>query len=196
MFENNLKFYSRPAIENRILKKYNDKFYLVEKKDLITGQTSDNNLLDAEEIQETLNNQESILEVVNGALEYEKKQQQRRREAEDKEKQEQENYNHCYGYCDNKKPLQAGKILKVLNKNVKIDGTYTTRKEFIYNKIKEGYKPIIIDKLMTNERKVNLERVATYKYNVPALEKDGYYTITKTEYNFAMYLLDEVLQPA
>ena len=197
MIKTGLSFYTRPQYKVTVLEKLNEKLFLVEQTDLIAKQSRNDLLLSPEEIQEELNNQEAIIKIVERSLEWNKEQEQKRELEKLKEREEQEKYNFCYGYCDNKKPLQAGKILKALNKSVRIDGKYTTRKDFIYSKVKEGYNVEIIDQLLTNERKINLERVATYKYNVPVLRDDnGYYIITKTEYDYALYLIQKLLQTA
>lgn len=196
MFENDLVFYSRPTDKNKIIKKFNENLYLVEQTNVITGSSRNDILLSTEDIQENINNQDKIIKVIEKAIQFDKDQKELKQREEAQLQLEQEEYENVYGYCDNMTQLQQGKSLKVLNKNVMIDSKYMTRKEFIYNKIKEGYEPKIIDKIMTSQRKINLERKETYKYNVPVIEsKDGFYTITKTEYNFALYLLENVLQP-
>jgi hypothetical protein len=50
--------------------------------------------------------------------------------------------------------------------------------------------------MLASSRKTReLERIETYKYNVPAIEKDNtFYEITKTEYDYGMYFLENVLQ--
>ena len=123
-------------------------------------------------------------------LEEELKQQKK-----EKHIQKQQEYNNTYGYTDNLKPCQKGRILKILNKEFNYyDYGTLKRKDFILKVLKEGYKPQIKDKIVSSIKKVKGKRQEKYKYNVPVIEKDNkFYEITKTEYDYAMYLLEEVI---
>jgi hypothetical protein len=195
MIQAGLNFYSRPNNTITVLKKFNDKFYLVEDKNIITGDTRNDILLTPEDIQNDLNSQEEIKKGIEKQLEFNKQQEQNRQEEEEQKEEEQQEYNSVYGYCDYMSHLQKGKILKVLNKSIRHNNKNITRKEFIKSLLESGYTLAILDKMLTSSRKTRqLERIETYKNNVPIIKKENvFYEITKTEYNFAMYLIENVL---
>lgn len=145
-----------------------------------------NELMTIEDIELYLNKQEEIkkdIELMNEII-IKKKQE---------EDQKKKKYEFVHGFCDNIEPMQKAKMLTVLNKVVSYNGKYKSRKEHIESMLKEGYNPIIKDEVMSSNRKINLERIVKYKYNVPVMEKGNeFLEITKTEYNYAIYLLDKL----
>lgn len=146
---------------------------------ILTGQ-----LLNEDDIQTLINRQEEI----KGSEKHMQELKQKQQEEIIQEEKKESIGNFLYD-----QPLQHAKAKQVLNKSVKFNGKYTTRKEMIKELIEEGYTLRIIDKMLWNTRKVNLERKATYKYNVPVIEKGNeFYTITKTEYNYGVYLQNEI----
>lgn len=66
----NKEFYTRPNHYNKVLKQYNDKYYLIEEKNLITGEVRNDQLMTAEQIDNYLNNQSIIIEKVQKSLNY------------------------------------------------------------------------------------------------------------------------------
>jgi hypothetical protein len=142
-------------------------------------------LLTKSDIKELLQKQDEI----KNDIEKMNKMRQDQKEQEEKEKTE---YEFCYGYTDNMNHLKKGKVLKILNKEIKFNGKYIARKHVIKELINQGYKTNIIDKMIVGERKINGERKASFKHNVPIIEKENdFYIITKTEYDFANYLINE-----
>jgi hypothetical protein len=196
MIQTGISFYSRPSNQITVLKKFNDQFYQVEDKNIITGDTRSDILLTPEDIENDLNNQEEIKKGIDKALQFQQNQQELRQQEEQQEEKEKQEYNNVYGYCDNMKPHQKGKVLKTLNKTIRHNNKSITRKEFIKTLLEDGYALNIIDEMLTSSRKTReLERIETYKYNVPVIEKNNsFYDITKTEYDYGMYLLENVLQ--
>lgn len=192
----NKEFYTRPNHYNKVLKQYNDKFYLIEEKNLITGEVRNDQLMTAEQIDNYLNNQSIIIEKVQKSLNYNKKVLEAERQEQEKREQAEQEYNNTYGYTDNMKPMSKGKILKVLNKkenyydNGKYIGTIA-RKDFIKNILESGGN--IEHK--TNVRYWNKKSEVTIKENEYRLlcADNSFYEITKTEYDYAMYLINSVV---
>ena len=88
-------------------------------------------------------------------------------------------YNFCYGYTDAKTPLQKGRILKALNKEILYNGNLTTRKNLIHSLISDGCKTEIhIDK---DGKKTN--RFYT--------KSASFFEVTKIEYDYINYLLNK-----
>lgn len=150
-----------------------------------------NELMNEQDIEFYLSKQDELNEQLDKAKLLELK----RQEEEEQEKQAYENVN---GFCDNMKPMQKAKTLTVLNKLVSYNGKYTSRKEHMETMLKEGYKPFIIDKVMTSNRKINLERIVKYKYDVPVMQnsKGEFLEVTKTEYNYAIHLQNTLMDQA
>lgn len=120
-------------------------------------------------------------------------QQQLEKEQEEKEKFEYEN---VYGYLDNKTPLQKGKILKILNTKTSYskDGMnlgYMARKDFLYKMIREGYEVEHKKDLKYWGKDYEL-KVKANEYRLVAPDK-SFYEITKTEYDYANYLINNIL---
>jgi hypothetical protein len=142
-------------------------------------------LIDEEELINLINKQDKINESINRANEIRIKQEEEKRKQEEKE---------SIGNFLIDNPMQHARAKKVLNKIIKFKGDYITRKEFIKKLLKEGYRPKIIDKMVTTSKKIKGERKEIVKYNVPIMDSDDtFYTVTKTEYNYALYLIENEL---
>lgn len=185
------QFYTRPNYYNKILKQYNNKYYLVEEENLITGETRSDILLTEQDINNYLSEQEIIIPLVNKSLEYYKKMIEQ--EQKEKEKQEaiEKEYNNTFGFTDNLSAMAKGKILKILNtkENYACNGEtigLMTRKDFLKSMLDKGY---------ALEHKKNIKYYAKnyelktkdneYRLNFP---DNSFYVITKTEYDYGIYL--------
>lgn len=188
--EEGLTFYSKPCNVITVLKRYNDQFYQVEDKHIITGDSRNDILLTPEAIQKDLHRQEEIQEGINKALKFEEQQQALAQEREQQEQQDKIEY-EAHGYCNNMSPLQKGKVLKTLNKEERYEGKIYKRKDFIQKALEEG-RTI---KLRHNVKRWNRNGIVE-KENYYCIEnKDKtFYEITKTEYNYGMYLIENILQ--
>lgn len=124
---------------------------------------------------------------------WEKEVQEERKKKEILEKR----LNEDYGFCENKTLLQKGKILKILNKEIRYNNKIITRKERIVNILTTCNNCYTDEYLNTNrysEHKINLEyKKLTDKieYRLYFQEGDDKYFIelTKTEYQFSEYLI-------
>lgn len=82
-------------------------------------------------------------------------------------------YQNVDGFCNEMSNLRKGKILSILNRTLLFKGRLLTRKEWISEMLKDGYKP--------NERS-----------NGYVLSKgNSFFKVCKTEYGYAVYLTHE-----
>ncbi len=192
-----ITFYDRPASLITVLKKYNDKFYLVREEDLIKKEIREDLLMTEEQIKVILQNQEYIKERVEKALKYHDKMRKQEEDQINKEEEKRKNYENTYGYTDNMSPIQKGKILKVLNKQY----NYYDNGEYIGSYTRKDFIKMMLDKGYTVEYKTNLKyyskngelKIKANEYRL--IDRDNlFYEITKTEYDYAKYLLKNIVQ--
>lgn len=94
------------------------------------------------------------------------------------------------GWADGMTPMRFGKISVTMDTLIRVDGALMTKRDFIISKIKEGWIPMK-DEGVTSwygskwERKESKPRTEYKLYQAPYA-----YKITKTEYEFAQYLVD------
>ncbi|EKS4345196.1 hypothetical protein QB607_003200 [Clostridium botulinum] len=97
--------------------------------------------------------------------------------------------NTYLGYTNNLKAMQKARIENVLDNLIKSEGIIYTQKEFVLNKIKEGFEPCIVENYSYYSRR--LEGMTNPKTDYRLTNKEGtYYTINKTLYKFAKYIID------
>lgn len=154
-------------------------------------------LIPESEMKEMLENQECYKEryerVMLARAEEERKKAERvKREA--KEKAEREN---LYGFDAGKTPMQRGKLLVTLLKsfcyserdeNGNTISKYSTRKDFIINGLKEG-RSLEHKKDVKYYKKGGGYRIVPNSYRLVNAD-DSFYDITKTEYDFGKYLIE------
>ena len=157
----------------------------------------DNELMKYEQIESYLSNAEYYNNRYKKGLERQKQYEaERLREAEEEEKAKQE-YNFCYGYTDNKTDLQKGKILKTLNQKVLYNDEFYTRKDLIHKLINANSR---IEEYLNCNRYSKKKIELQYKKLKDKKEYRFYYDenkifleVTKTEYNYIKYLLDNII---
>lgn len=200
------EFYTRPNHFNRVLKEHNSKYYLIEEKDLNSGDTRNDILLTEEQINNYLNEQETIIPKVQKSIEYHKKALEAEKLEQEKQAEQERQYNNTYGYADNMPAMAKGKVLKILNKkenyfdNGKYIGTIA-RKDFIKNILESGgnieHKK---DVRYWNKKSEVIIKENEYRLYCKGDERkensESFYTITKTEYDYAMYLINNQLKKA
>ena len=136
---------------------------------------------------------EFYLEKQSKYIECHKRHLEEERQEKEKQEQEEYKYNNTYGYIESIKltPMAKGKILKTLNKsfNYYENGVFknnSTRKDFIKAMLEEGY---------TLEHKTDLKyytkkgelKIKNNEYRLTSPD-NSFYEITKTEYDYAIYL--------
>jgi len=93
------------------------------------------------------------------------------------------------GFTDSLTPLQKSKVSSTLDTQIKHNNVIMPKKQFIYLKLNEGYIPIIEEDVSYYSRKLGDYTKPKSEYRLSNPE-GSYYTITKTEYNFATYLIE------
>ena len=135
-----------------------------------------------------LKQREETLKMNEQKREEEKQQrmeEERKREQQAKEEQvRKEKENYCNGFTNRMNPMQKQKIYDILNKKYRYDGNIRTRKENTLVYLKNGYNPEV--KTFYNKNK------ESYVFN----KDNTYLEITKTEYDYATYLLNYGLEKA
>lgn len=95
--------------------------------------------------------------------------------------------NTYFGFTNNTKAMQGGRIEKTLDQLIRYDGKIVTQKEFIYLKLKDGFTPAFEENYCYYKRNGELSKPKT----LYIIEKENLYNeINKTLYNYATYLLD------
>lgn len=96
--------------------------------------------------------------------------------------------NSFLGFTDNRTALQAGKIEKCLSKAFRYDGVVMERRDAMLRDLRNGGEPKISEEAVNGKTKKS--------YRIYSTIKDGEFAgarvfseITKTEYDFCMYLI-------
>ena len=92
------------------------------------------------------------------------------------------------GFTDSLTPLQKSKVSSTLDTQIKHNNVIMPKKQFIYNKLNEDYTPIIEEDVSYYSRKLGDYTKPKSEYRI-SNQEGSYYSITKTEYNFAVYLV-------
>jgi hypothetical protein len=166
---------------------YGDRFEIVRTRACGDFVASDDSLISIEQMEEWKKNQEAYKQKYDDFIAANARYAaiQAEREARRLKKEEQEHklkYDLC-GYTDNMPNIKAEKIANVLNKRVSINGKSMTRKEFICMAAAENGQ--FFEKQYTGDKSITY---GVYDW----IEKNTFYKITKTEYDFGMYLLKQV----
>lgn len=170
------------------------KMYLIQN---FTQNRSDE-LLTKEELEKNLEKQDEFKERIESNKKFAEKMKMIEEEEKRREEEEKKEYNNDYGFTKNKTDLQRGKILKTLNMKIKYDNEIISRKNVIVKIIKECDNIKLKEVFLTNRysnKKVN----GCYRELKDKKELRIYFTengvdyfreITKTEYDFCKYLLE------
>ena len=93
------------------------------------------------------------------------------------------------GFTDALTPLQKSKVSSTLDTPIKHNNVIMPKKQFIYNKLQEGYIPVEEENVSYYSRKIQDYTKPKTEYRISNSE-GSYNDITKTEYNFATYLVE------
>lgn len=119
----------------------------------------------------------------------EAEQKRKAEEAREKEKQERESAKY-EGYTEQLPPMQAARVKKALSKPVRIEsGAVMEKWQFMKYLLKQGYEPRYRENVQTYSRRGLSEPKAEYSMKRP--DEAAYYTVSKTEHDFAAYLLSK-----
>lgn len=105
--------------------------------------------------------------------------------------------NTYFGFTENMSPMQAARVKKSLDKLIRYNGEVMTKKEYIYKKLKEGVKPSYQEnysyyssKTKTMTKPKTLYKLQWTEINHLGNENIVFNEISKTEYEFACYLIE------
>jgi len=96
--------------------------------------------------------------------------------------------NTFLGFTDTLTPMQKSKVSSTLDTQIKHNNVIMPKKQFIYNKLQEGYTPHVEEDVSCYSRKLGDYTKPKTEYRLSNPE-GSYYDITKTEYNFAIYIV-------
>lgn len=100
--------------------------------------------------------------------------------------------NTYLGFTDNMKPMQRARAEKLLDDRKRYNGTILTNKQFIVNHIMDGCIPRFKDDISYYSKKTNEYTKPKTEYYLYTKD-DTRWTIEKTLYNFAVYLIAKEL---
>lgn len=118
--------------------------------------------------------------------------EERKRKAEEAEKYRAEVAavrKELLGWGDRMEPLQLFRVSKILDKSYRYNGVVKTRRQFVIDAINDGYKPEMRENVTSFYGSKWDPKESKPKTEYRLTDKAGeFYTITKTEYDFARYL--------
>lgn len=97
--------------------------------------------------------------------------------------------NTYFGFTDKLKPMQKQRIEDNLNGLIRYNDEVMTKKEYLYKKLLEGGIPKIIEDVTYWSRKLQEYTKPKTEYHLNNLN-NTYNDITKTEYDYAKYLIE------
>lgn len=110
-------------------------------------------------------------------------------------KEQQKDLNFCNGFTDNMKAMRKERVHTILNKLYRYDNIVRSAKDNIIIELKKGRTPK--KKIITTYRRGRVQPGGVkndwdeFKKEIYCLEnKNGYLEINKTEYDYAIYLLN------
>lgn len=95
------------------------------------------------------------------------------------------------GFGDGMSPVKLGKTLSILEKRFRYDGVIKTRLQFIIDALEEGYRPNQIENHVTYYGSRWEPKESKPKTLYRLTKGSVGYDVTKTEYDFAMYLVQK-----
>lgn len=91
-----------------------------------------------------------------------------------------------FGWADNMTPMRFGKVSSCMDALVRVDGKVMTKREFVVYLFKNGYAPKMRENVVSWNRRTGEETKPKTEYRMT----DGKfsYSVSKTEFDFAMYI--------
>jgi len=93
------------------------------------------------------------------------------------------------GFTSTLIPLQKTKVQTTLDIQIKHNNIIMPKKQFIYDKLQQDYTPHIEEDISYWSRKLQDYTKSKSEYRL-SNQEGIYYTITKTEYNFALHIIN------
>ena len=111
------------------------------------------------------------------------KEERKRRAEEERMAAERAKY---LGWADAMSPMQFGRICKTLEKQVRSNGRVMTKRDFLVQSIQNGLVPRKKENVVTWWR--GMESKPKTEYRLYETNGRSYYNISKTEFDFAIYV--------
>lgn len=91
-----------------------------------------------------------------------------------------------FGWADSMTPMRFGKVSACMDALVRVDGKVMTKREFVVYLFKNGYTPKMRENVVSWNRRTGEETKPKTEYRMT----DGKfsYSVSKTEFDFAMYI--------
>jgi len=149
-------------------------------------------IISQEEINNDLLHQDEYEAEHDKREKYDEEQAEKQRLRIEKETKAKAELENLYGFDSGLTPMQRGKLLKVLLKEYRYDGIVMTRKDFLYKNINNGCTVKQVDNVISyyGSRWDKKESKPKTEYRL-MVENNFSYTITKTEFEFANYLINK-----
>ena len=110
-------------------------------------------------------------------------------EARKKAKQEAElqaEKDKYLGWADAMTPMKFGKVSACMEKLVRVDGKVMPKREFIISLLKSGYAPQLRENVVSWNKRTGEKNKPKTEYHMTNGEL--FYVVSKTEFDFAMYI--------
>ncbi|WP_299831352.1 hypothetical protein [uncultured Metabacillus sp.] len=99
--------------------------------------------------------------------------------------------NNTYlGFTNNLKPIQKAKQENTLDNLIRFENDVMKEKEFIYTLLQKGYTPTIEENYSYYSRRLDGMTKPKTDYRLYNNEEDSFSSVTKTAYNFAVYVIE------
>lgn len=87
-------------------------------------------------------------------------------------------------------PLRFGQVSSLLNASIRVDGKIMTRREFVINCLKDGWTPRKEDGVTSWYKRGGEFQESKPRTEYRLYNAEYVYQISKTEYDFAVYLVE------
>lgn len=169
----------------KVIKSPHSKFkYGIEETSVETGEYLKTSLYDSDE---EVNRMIEFAKIRLKDNEISTEQERKKKEKEDSDKAE---YEFVHGFADSMAPIQKARVLKILNKKETFNGKVRTRKSII----EEYYNNVELVEFAKNAfgeyTDKRLPKPEYHLYDENYAKTKAYDIITKTEYDYAVYLSD------
>lgn len=95
-----------------------------------------------------------------------------------------------FGWADDMTPFRFGQVSSIMENIVRTDGKLMSTREFVFARVKEGWRPEKEDGVTTWYKRSREWKESKPKTVYRLVKDEELYEVSKTEYDFAMYLAE------
>lgn len=95
-----------------------------------------------------------------------------------------------FGWADGMTPLRFGQVSVLMNSSIRVEGRIMTRREFVINCVKDNWVPQKKDGVTSWYKRGGEVKESKPKTEYQLYKNGFVYGISKTEYDFAVYLME------